>query len=156
MITWVVRRVAPEDRTEWERLYLGYCAFYEREVTRAQLDTLWTWIQERRLVSFVACSAQDPGELAGLAHVREFIRPVAGVVAGFLDDLYVDPVHRGTGVVQSLLDAVRDHASAEGWERVRWITAESNGRARAVYDRVATRTAWVTYDMTDIDAEMRA
>lgn len=152
MTEWVVRRLAAEDRAEWERLYVGYCTFYEREVSAAQLDTLWSWIDEGRLDALVACSVDDPSELAGIAHVREFIRPVAAFVAGFLDDLFVDPTHRGSGVVQALLDAVKEHARAEGWERVRWITAESNDRARAVYDHVATRTAWVTYDLTDFDA----
>jgi hypothetical protein len=30
---------------------------------------------------------------------------------------------------------------------IRWITAENNYRARGVYDRLATRTNWVTYDL---------
>lgn len=29
---------------------------------------------------------------------------------------------------------------------VRWVTAEDNDVARRLYDRVATATAWVTYD----------
>jgi len=29
---------------------------------------------------------------------------------------------------------------------VRWITADDNYRAQALYDKVATRTHWVTYD----------
>ena len=33
-------------------------------------------------------------------------------------------------------------------ERVwRWITAEDNYRARAVYNRLAQRTSWVTYQI---------
>lgn len=149
MTQWDVRRLTAEDRAEWERLYADYCTFYEREVSPAQLDTIWSWIDDGRLVALVACSPATPSTLAGFAHLREFIRPVAGVVAGFMDDLFVDPSQRGTGAVQALLDAVKEHARAEGWERVRWITADSNDRARAVYDRVATRTPWVTYDVTD-------
>jgi hypothetical protein len=34
-----------------------------------------------------------------------------------------------------------------GWTVIRWITADDDHRARRAYDRVATRTAWVTYDM---------
>jgi hypothetical protein len=30
---------------------------------------------------------------------------------------------------------------------VRWITAEDNYRGRGVYDKLATRTPWVTYDI---------
>jgi hypothetical protein len=30
---------------------------------------------------------------------------------------------------------------------VRWITAEDNARARRLYDRVAQKTHWVTYEI---------
>jgi hypothetical protein len=30
---------------------------------------------------------------------------------------------------------------------VRWITAENNETARRLYDRVAQKTEWVTYDL---------
>jgi hypothetical protein len=30
---------------------------------------------------------------------------------------------------------------------IRWTTADDNYRARGVYDRLATRTTWITYDM---------
>ena len=31
---------------------------------------------------------------------------------------------------------------------IRWTTADDNYRARAVYDELATRTTWITYDMS--------
>jgi hypothetical protein len=30
---------------------------------------------------------------------------------------------------------------------LRWITADTNETAQALYDKVATRTRWVTYEM---------
>ena len=33
------------------------------------------------------------------------------------------------------------------WSVIRWITAEDNYRARSSYDKIATRTKWVTYDI---------
>ncbi len=30
---------------------------------------------------------------------------------------------------------------------MRWITADDNHRARSKYDKHATRTSWITYDM---------
>ena len=30
---------------------------------------------------------------------------------------------------------------------IRWITAEDNYRGRAVYDRVAVKTKWLTYEI---------
>jgi hypothetical protein len=39
-------------------------------------------------------------------------------------------------------------ALERGWAVVRWTTADDNYRARAVYDQLATRTTWITYDMS--------
>ncbi len=30
---------------------------------------------------------------------------------------------------------------------MRWITAEDNYRGRSVYDRVALKTSWITYNI---------
>ncbi|GGB95033.1 GNAT family N-acetyltransferase [Cellulomonas carbonis] len=149
---WTVRRAIRGDRPEWARLYAGYLEFYERVASPEHLETVWSWVESGEIVALVVSDPDRPDALVGLAHLRPFLRPVAGVVAGFMDDLFVDPANRGTGAVQELLSAVRRHAAEAGWERVRWITAESNDRARAVYDRVATATPWVTYDMTDLSA----
>ena len=54
---------------------------------------------------------------------------------------------RGGGVAASLVEAVVGEAKRNGWGVVRWITAEDNARARALYDRIATRTQWVTYEI---------
>ena len=49
--------------------------------------------------------------------------------------------------MDALSAAISDEATCRGWSVVRWITAADNHRARAAYDRVATATPWVTYDM---------
>jgi hypothetical protein len=46
-----------------------------------------------------------------------------------------------------LINAVADVARDKGWLTLRWITADNNYRARGVYDKLATRTMWVTYDL---------
>jgi GNAT superfamily N-acetyltransferase len=65
----------------------------------------------------------------------------------FLDDLFVDPTFRGGRVGEALLRAVAEESSRRGWGKVRWITADDNYRGRTLYDRVAARTMWVTYEM---------
>ena len=69
------------------------------------------------------------------------------MVCGYLDDLYVDPATRGGGVVDALFAEMRRIAREWGWAIVRWTTADDNYRARGAYDKVATRTSWITYDM---------
>jgi GNAT superfamily N-acetyltransferase len=87
------------------------------------------------------------GVAVGLAHVRPAPSPLRGASVGFLDDLFVVPAARGTGAFECLMAAVRDLAATEGWPQVHWITAADNARAQAAYDRVATKTDWVTYQL---------
>jgi hypothetical protein len=50
-------------------------------------------------------------------------------------------------VADALIQAVGAIAREKGWSVVRWITADNNYRGRGVYDRLATRTMWITYDL---------
>ena len=92
-------------------------------------------------------SGHEVGIPRGLAHLREWIRPLRGARSGYLDDLFVDQAVRGEGVVDALFAEIDMLAVARGWDVVRWTTADDNYRARSVYDNVAVRTSWITYDM---------
>ena len=149
MSAWICRPVRPDEFAAWTRLYRGYAAFYEWPTSDAHQHQIWEWIHAQRCIDcLVAAPADAAGEIQGLAHLREWVRPLRGVRAGYLDDLFVDPAHRGTGAVEALYDGIRAMAVARGWPIVRWTTADDNYRARGFYDQVATRTGWVTYDMT--------
>ncbi|HEX3088497.1 MAG TPA: GNAT family N-acetyltransferase, partial [Ilumatobacteraceae bacterium] len=118
---------------------------------------IWQWIHEDHSVeALVAVPVDDAGnetgEPLGLAHLREWVRPLRGVIAGYLDDLFVDPDTRGSGAVEALFAEINRLALQRNWSVVRWTTADDNYRARAVYDKRAVRTTWITYDMTP-DAE---
>ncbi|MBL0373259.1 GNAT family N-acetyltransferase [Rhizobium sp. KVB221] len=134
-----------EYREDWERLYAGYATYYKVEQSAEMRDKVWNWIREGRTNCLMALDAD--GRPVGIAHVREFIRPLMATVGGYLDDLYVDPTLRGAGVVDDLFAAAKDLGRARGWSLIRWITREDNYRARAVYDRLATKTNWTTYDL---------
>ena len=83
-----------------------------------------------------------------MMHYREMPSPLRGARAGFLDDLFVKPEYRGQGVVDALFKELKDEARDRSWPFVRWITADDNYRGRAVYDRVAERTKWLTYQLS--------
>ncbi|MGL6210431.1 MAG: GNAT family N-acetyltransferase [Paracoccaceae bacterium] len=142
----IVRSVAAGDRAAWDQLYAGYAAFYRVEQTDAMRDRVWGWLMDAAHGT-EGLVAEGPGGLVGLAHFRAFARPLSASVGGFLDDLFVDPAARGAGVVEALLEAVSETGRQRGWTVIRWITADDNYRARAVYDRLAERTKWVTYDI---------
>ena len=142
----IVRPVAEGDREAWRVLYRGYRDFYQVPHDDAAIDTVWAWLhdpqhQSRGLVALV------DGAPLGLAHYRTFARPLAASHGLYLDDLFTSPAARGHGLGSALLTRLSEIARDEGATVVRWITAESNETARSLYDKVSTRTPWVTYDL---------
>ena len=142
-----VRPVEPRDREGWNRLYAGYAAFYMVTQTEDMRDRVWSWLMSGEN-GFLGLVAEDgEGKLIGLAHFRAFARPLSATTGGFLDDLFVDPDARGSGAADALMDHLKSEGTKRGWSVIRWITAEDNYRARSLYDKVADKTRWVTYDI---------
>jgi len=146
-MTATVRRVRDNEFFTWLDLYAGYGEFYEKPVTDEKALLVWSWISdpENDLQAYFAVDEEDTP--VGLAHVREFARPLDGSTGLYLDDLFVTPDARGAGAGTALLEALREHAKERGLSVVRWITAKDNQAARKLYDRVAEETSWVTYDL---------
>lgn len=143
-----VRPVAATDRAQWDVLYQGYADFYQVEQTDEMRDRVWSWLHDPAAESCGLVAEDADGKLLGIAHYRPFARPLSASTGGFLDDLFVTPSARGTGVVDALFDGLRSVAVENGWSVFRWITAEDNYRGRGMYDRIATKTKWATYDLT--------
>lgn len=143
----LIRPVSLGDRAGWDELYQGYADFYHVTQTTDMRDRVWEWLHDPSAATEGLVAEGANGHLIGLAHFRAFARPLSATTGGFLDDLFVAPEARGSGAAEALLTEVKAIARKRGWSVVRWITAEDNARARALYDRLATQTRWVTYDM---------
>lgn len=142
-----IRSLQQGDRPGWDRLYQGYAEFYGVTQTPQMRDTVFGWLMDPSHECEGLVAEAEDGELLGLTHFRPFASPLRAVTNCFLDDLFVTPEARGSGAAAALIEEVRRRASERGWKVLRWITADDNYRARGVYDRLATRTGWITYDM---------
>lgn len=138
--------VAPEHRAEWGRLFEGYNVFYRRELTPGKAEAVWRWLHDPTHEVEGVLAVRD-GQAVGLAHYRRMPSPLRGADIGFLDDLFVDPEARGGRIGEVLIAHVAAVARERGWPAVRWLTAEDNYRARSLYDRVGTRTAFILYEL---------
>jgi len=142
-----IHPIAEEDRAAWDALYAGYAAFYKVTQTPDMRDTVWSWLHSNAHETNGFVAEDETGKLIGLTHYRPFARPLSASTGGFLDDLFVTPEARGSGAARALIDAVAAEGKRRGWTVIRWITAEDNYRARGLYDKVAGKTKWATYDI---------
>jgi GNAT superfamily N-acetyltransferase len=146
-MTATVRRVEDNEFFTWLDLYAGYGEFYEQPVTDEKALLVWSWLSDPANELEAYFAVDDDGTPIGLAHVREFVRPLDASKGLYLDDLFVTPDARGAGAGAALLDHLKQTAKERGLTVVRWITAKDNETARRLYDRVAEKTKWVTYDL---------
>ena len=152
--TWRVRHV-PHGRVRAvdALLFRGYAEFYKWPTTDEHQRPDGDWIHiDAHGRGAARRPVDEPGTRSALHGDRtppRWVRPLRGVLSGYLDDLFVARVSEAARA-QWTRCSQRSTALAidRDWAVVRWTTADDNYRARAVYDKLATRTTWITYDMT--------
>ena len=142
-----IRPPQTSDRAAWDALYQGYARFYQVEQTAEMRDRVWGWLFDPAHECQCLMAIDAKGKAIGLAHFRAFARPLSATTGGFLDDLFVDPEARGSKAGTQLIEAIKAYGAQKNWSVIRWFTADNNYRARTAYDKIATRTAWITYEI---------
>jgi len=150
-----VRVIRAADKPYWARLFVAYGVFYDTAFSQKIVDDVFARLIEHsgEIDALVATDAED--HPIGFAHFRRQFDTFTAGPGWYLDDLYVDPAARGTGAATALIETLGELATASGGGTIRWITAADNSTAQRVYDRVAERTTWVTYEKVlaqDLDA----
>jgi len=140
-----VRPLAESDAARWRELFAAYGVFYETEFSDEVLDTVWALLIAPGS-GIDGLVAEREGAVVGIAHYRSHPDTFSGGRDWYLDDLFVDPAARGAGAGRALIEHVAALSTGTGG-CLRWITAETNHTAQALYDKVATRTSWVTYEV---------
>lgn len=141
-----ITALSAADRNDWDPLWASYLTFYESELADAVTDDVY-----RRLVADVdlhgAIARDDAGRAVGLVHWVFHPSTWATGPYCYLEDLFVSPDQRGGGVGRALIAHVRERAAEAGAAKVYWLTQQGNATARSLYDRVATDTGFVHYQI---------
>ncbi len=146
-MTATIRRLRADDRAAWQPLWDGYLRFYREDLPAATTDLTFARLAAEEQGTF-ALVAEAGGGLVGFAHC--VVHPSTWHVGPtvYLEDLYVAPDARGATVARELIEAVCERARGIDAERVYWHTQQYNGRARSLYDTVATLSSHVVYERT--------
>jgi len=142
----VIRQIKLKDKKDWEKLYRGYADFYKVEMNDEILATVWKWLfDQKHEVSGLVY--EEKSKVVALAHYRKMPSPLRGKYIGFLDDLFVDPEHRGKKIGEKILNELKNISQKNRWGLIRWITRNDNVRAKSLYDKVSEKTTWDTYEL---------
>ena len=142
----MIRNIQIKDKDEWRELYQGYANFYQVEISKITLDTVWNWLldQNHELSGLVY---EINNKLVAIAHYRRMPSPLRGKDIGFLDDLYVHPDFRGRKIGEEIINKLNHISQEKGWGLIRWITRNDNHNAKSLYDRVANKSNWDVYEL---------
>jgi GNAT superfamily N-acetyltransferase len=141
----IIRPARESDFAQWLPLWQGYQAFYRTSIPEQVTRT--TWARFFDAAEPVHCLvAERSAKLVGLAHYLFHRSTWLAERACYLNDLFVDPSGRRSGVARKLIEAVYEAADRAGAPKVYWLTHESNAAARLLYDQVARHRGFIQYE----------
>lgn len=140
------RPLVSTDERQWRTLWTAYLAFYETAVPEEVCQTTFRRLTDSNRSEQAGFVAERQGQIIGLAHVVYHPHNWRVEDVCYLQDLYVTPAVRGTGVGHALVDAVYAAADANGTPAVYWLTQDFNKQARRLYDRIACVSSFIRYN----------
>ncbi len=151
--SWNVRPVRADEFDGWTRLFRGYADFYNWPTSDEHQRQIWKWIHEEHHVeALVAVRVDDAGNeigpLVGWPTCANGFARCAGRCADISTICSSTRPHAVAVPSKRCTRRCNAWLGSRGWAIIRWTTADDNYRARSFYDKVATRTTWITYDMT--------
>lgn len=140
-----IRALAVTDQVDWHRLWDAYCDFYNTTMPAEVTAITWQRMLDPAEPHFFGLVAERDGDVVGIANCVLHGTTWAVAQRCYLNDLYVDPAARGSGAGKSLIEALQAMAADQGWDKVHWLTAETNATARRLYDQFAPASGFIQY-----------
>jgi GNAT superfamily N-acetyltransferase len=144
-----VRDAEMADRVAWHRMWLDNCGHFDASMSAEESQELWRRIMdpEHPIGALVSHAGAVQGVLTGFAHYVLHPHTFSSRMVCYLEDLWIEPSARGSGVGRKLIEALIARGRERGWRRVYWHTEADNAAARGLYSRVAQATDSVRYDV---------
>ena len=142
-----LRPLSADDHDDWLSLWCGYLEFYETELSTEQSELTFARLTGPDDAVSGVIARDDAGRALGFVHWLTHPSTWSQGPYCYLEDLFVDPEARGSGLGAALIEHVRVWAEESGCDSVYWLTQSHNRTARALYDRVAQDTGFVHYEI---------
>lgn len=156
-----IRRLGPADAGAYRDIRLEGLERHPEAFGSTHAEEAGLSLEEfaQRVAAVATFAAERDGRVLGIAGLAR--RPQAKVRhRGSLVRMYVRPEGRGSGAADALVEAVLDHARAEGLDSVTLMVLVDNPAARRLYDRhgftvYGVEPGALRMDGRDYDEELR-
>lgn len=145
-MTLAVRPLVESDKAAWLPLWHGYLEFYETVLADAQTERTWSRLMDPDYNSYGKVVTVD-NLVVGMTHYSFQTSTWAKENYCYLEDLFVVPSSRGSGLGKALINSVLEEANASGSSRLYWNTDATNATARKLYDTFTQVSGKVQYRM---------
>ncbi|MGY6694981.1 MAG: N-acetyltransferase family protein [Roseinatronobacter sp.] len=140
-----IRALTPADRAAWADLWRDYLAFYDTTLSETVYDTTFAAFFKDDPNGPHCLLAEKERRIIGLVHFLFHAHCWRPEGICYLQDLFVAPTPRGSGVGRALIERVYQAADAKGVPNVYWLTQDFNHTARKLYDSVGQVTPFLKY-----------
>jgi GNAT superfamily N-acetyltransferase len=143
-MTVTIRDAIERDEAAWRKLWAGYLAFYETELSDEVTAFTWARILDAGSRVSMRVAVEDEDMLGfAIHHYHDSTWDIAP--EGYLEDLFVDETIRGKGVGRALIDDLVKISKRNGWRGIYWHTDQENVRARKLYDTYIETDGHIRY-----------
>jgi GNAT superfamily N-acetyltransferase len=132
---------------QWQPLWKGYLEFYRAELPEETTRTTFARLVGSDDAMFGLLAVSERGDGIGLTHCVVHPTTWSDAPSCYLEDLFVAPAARGSGLGRDLLEKAKRASVQRAAGRLYWHTPSYNGRARSLYDLVARPTSFIVYEM---------
>lgn len=141
-----IRPITLADEAAWRPLWRDYLRHHQADLPDAVIATTFARLTSGGEIEPRGFLAWQGQQAVGLVHFlfHRHCWRIENVC--YIQDLFTAPEARGRGTGRALISAVYQAADAEGAPAVHWLTAETNARARALYDRIGRKTPFIRYN----------
>jgi GNAT superfamily N-acetyltransferase len=140
-----VRPVEATDEGPWLALFRDYIAFYEATVPEDVIALTWQRLLSRADNMMALVATDETGRALGIAALVFHRSTWSPSWYCYLEDLFVAPMARGSGIGRALIEATYAEADRRGASRTYWATQDKNETARTLYDHLGQLTDFVQY-----------
>ena len=141
--------VTETDLPDLLPLMRAYCDFYRAAPSDEELLALaHSLLADPDCEGFQLIAREGNGRAVGFATVYWSWSTLAAARKAIMNDLFVHPAARGSGLAERLIEECRVRSGRRGAASMGWQTATDNLRAQTVYERIgAKREEWLDYSL---------